>query len=84
MLQHESQRQLYRKMLFSRRVVTRIKNFKSIFDNNRLAFLVYEYIQDGIVLRGDSVGLFIGSLKLSYFCPPRTSTELLNVRLWIK
>jgi hypothetical protein len=48
MLQHEGQRQLYRKMRFSRSPVTHIAFFKSILNNNRLALLVHEYSQDGI------------------------------------
>lgn len=48
MLQHEGQRQLYRKMTFSRGTGTHIEFLKSILDNNRLALLVHEYTQDGI------------------------------------
>ena len=47
MLQHEGQRQLYRKIRFLRRGPgTHIKFFKGILDNNRLALLVHEYSQD--------------------------------------
>jgi hypothetical protein len=48
MLQHEGQRQLYRKMTFSRGTGTHIEFLKCILDNNRLALLVHEYTQDGI------------------------------------
>jgi len=53
MLQHEGQRQLYRKIRSLRRgFVSRIAFFKGILDDNRLALLVHEYSQDTIAHYG--------------------------------